>query len=82
MVGQDFTISSWAGLNLASISFGPVLGKAPFIRRAIQADCEEIVYLMPATSDSDVDLVIILSTEKHDTISRDPIWKRIADRLG
>jgi hypothetical protein len=79
---RDFTVSSWAGLNLASLLFGPVLGSAAFVRRAIQADCEGLGYLMPTTRDGDVDLAISLTREDHDIIDQDPTWKQFAERLG
>ena len=82
VTGRDLTVSSWAGLNLGSISFGPALGRAAFIRRAIQADCEGLAYFMPATSDGDIDVTISLSKEDYDIIDQDPIWKQFAERLG
>jgi hypothetical protein len=81
LTGRDFTISSWAGLNLALLSFGPVLGRAAFIRRAIQADCEGLAYLMPATLAGDIDLVVSLSMEDHDYIDRDLVWRQFATRV-
>lgn len=82
VTGRDLTISSWAGLNLSSISFGPAFGRATFVRRALQADCEGLGYLMPTTSDGDIDLAISLSKGDYDSIGQDPIWKHFAERLG
>ena len=82
VTGRDFTVSSWAGLNLASVSFGPTLGRAAFIRRAAQADCEGLGYLMPTTSDGDIDLTISLRREDSDVLGQDPIWTHFAERLG
>ena len=65
VTGRDFKISSWAGLNLASVSFGPALGRAKFTRRAAQADCEGLAYLMPTTSDGDIDMTISLSGNNY-----------------
>jgi hypothetical protein len=82
VTGRDFTISSRAGLNLASVSIGPALGRAKFIRRAAQADYEGLAYLMPTTSDGDIDMTISLSGEYCDIIDQDPIWNFFAERLG
>ena len=80
--GRDLTISSWAGLNLATISFGPALGRAKFIRRPVQADCEGLAYLMPATIDGDIDLAISLSSADYGSIGQDPVWNTFAERIG
>jgi hypothetical protein len=69
-----FRITPWAGLNLASVSFGPALGRAKFIRRAAQADCEGLAYLMPTTSDGDIGMTISLSGGSYDIIDQDQIW--------
>ena len=82
VTGRDFTISSRAGLNLASVSIGPALGRAKFIRCAAQADYEGLAYLMPTTSDGDIDMTISLSGEYCDIIDQDPIWNFFAERLG
>lgn len=82
VTGRDLTISSWASLHLASIPFGSSLGKVTFIRRALQAECEELGYLVPTTSNGDVDLTISLSKEDYDIIDLDPIWKHFVEKLG
>ena len=78
IIGRDLTTSSWAGLNLASISFGPALGGAAFIRRAVQADCERLAYFMPTTSNGDIGVTIGLGKGDYDIIDQDPIWKHFA----
>ena len=73
VTGRTLTVFSWAGLNLASILFGPAPGRASFIRRVAQADCEGVMYLMPTTSDDDIDVAISLSRQNFDIIGQDPI---------
>jgi hypothetical protein len=69
-----FRITPWAGLNLASVSFGPAPGRAKFIRRAAQVDCEGLAYLIPTTSDGDIGMTISLSGGSYDIIDQDQIW--------
>jgi trichothecene 3-O-acetyltransferase len=79
---RDLTISSWAGLQLASVSFGFPLGQPTFVRRAIQADCEGLAYLMPTTIDGDIDVAVSLRKDDLDVLEQDSVWRNFAETIG
>lgn len=82
VMDRDLTISSWAGLKLATVSFGCALGQPTFVRRAIQADCEGLAYLMPTTIDGDIDVAVSLRRDDLDILEQDSVWKCFAEKIG
>jgi hypothetical protein len=82
VAGRDLTISSWAGLQSALVSFGCALGQPTFVRRAIQADCEGLAYLTPTTIDGDIDVAVSLRRDDLDVLEQDSVWKQFAEKIG
>lgn len=70
--GWDLMISSFSGLGLNQTDFGTVLGGKPlFSKRPRFTPLESLMYIMPTTSDGDIDVACCLRAEDIGNLRND-----------
>jgi hypothetical protein len=77
----DLMITSFAGQQLYSTSFGDLLGMPDFVRRPRLPDGKGLCYLLPKTRDGDIDIVIGLSDEEYEGLKGDLKWNEFAEAI-
>ena len=81
--GWDLIISSFTGLGLNQTDFGAVLGGKPlFSKRPRFTPLESLIYLMPKTSDGDIDVACCLRAEDIESLRNDEKFSEFAQCIG
>ncbi|KAI0877514.1 transferase family-domain-containing protein [Hypoxylon argillaceum] len=76
----DIGCSSWARVQLAKVSFGP-LGKPSLIRRPDFGPLKSDIYLMPQTEDGAIDALLCFNDLDFNGLMEDELWKEHADYI-
>lgn len=78
----DFAISSFAGLPVCEMDFGPLLGRPDFVRRPPSAPTDCLAYIMPKNRDGSLDVIVALRNDDMRRMRRDPVWAYYSDYIG
>ncbi|EYE91686.1 uncharacterized protein EURHEDRAFT_464384 [Aspergillus ruber CBS 135680] len=78
---HDIGSSSWARLDLYSVSFGG-LGKPALIRRPDFVPVRGLIYFMPKTEDGDIDALVCLNEGELHDLKSDVEWSQYAEWIG
>ncbi|KAK4043910.1 transferase family-domain-containing protein [Parachaetomium inaequale] len=78
----DIGSSSWAQIGLASVAFGPLLGRPSLIRRPDFVPLKSDIYFMPQTERGNIDALVCFNQADLDGLMRDQMWTAYADYIG
>ncbi|GLA84878.1 hypothetical protein AtubIFM56815_009099 [Aspergillus tubingensis] len=76
---RDFTITSWADLDLYDLDFRPLLGKPEFVRLPyIEADSIAIILTHRRTgSDEILEVMVMLRSDDMESLEGDGMWQTL-----
>ncbi|RAK84750.1 hypothetical protein BO79DRAFT_274438 [Aspergillus costaricaensis CBS 115574] len=76
---RDFTITSWADLDLYNLDFGPLLGKPEFVKLpCIEADGVAIILPRRRTgSDEILEVIAMLRCDDMESLEGDGMWQTL-----
>ncbi|KAH8817114.1 transferase family-domain-containing protein [Xylogone sp. PMI_703] len=81
-MSQDITLSSWSRINAYELDFNLGLGKPKSVRRPQFVPCENLIYLLPKSTEGDVTAAICISEDDMDKLRADEEFKKYATFVG
>ncbi|GLA34476.1 hypothetical protein AnigIFM63309_007025 [Aspergillus niger] len=76
---RDFTITSWAGLDLYGVDFGPLLGKPEFVRLPCM-EADGVAIVLPRrrnVCDERLEVMVMLRCDDMESLERDSMWQTL-----
>ncbi|GLA52212.1 hypothetical protein AnigIFM63604_008847 [Aspergillus niger] len=76
---RDFTITSWAGLDLYGVDFGPLLGKPEFVRLPCM-EVDGVAIVLPRrrnVCDERLEVMVMLRCDDMESLERDSMWQTL-----